>query len=246
MTLRPETKPLPRTVKENLSLRAGTLAGDSSVIAGTPTTGGSGVATTLKFTAFDNPPPGGGVNTSRRSDPTAAISAAGNITSSSPCSGNVVVRASPLILTTEFPVKPDPRTRTKAAGAPARTSDGTRDLIAGTAASRTPKVTASEVPSPGVVTRTSCGVAEVSSDAGIEACNSPMVTNVVLRSIPSQVTTELGSKSLPRTVSWRVDMNDAGIPDDGLRDCKTGGLGTAEIFATKASALLKVPRRSEV
>ena len=138
---------------------------------------------------------------------------------------NVVVRFDPFQRTTELATKRLPLTVSVNAVPPAVRDDGLRLVVLGTGLLIV-NVRELEVPPPGlgVNTVTWAVPATAISEAGIEAVNRVEETNVVVRSVPLQRTTELFTKPLPLTVS--VNAAPPAVRDDGLKleIVGTGGL----------------------
>jgi 3D (Asp-Asp-Asp) domain-containing protein len=193
------TKLVPFTVRVNAPDPALVVLGERVVITGT-----GFVAVTLKFTAFDVPPPGVGFVTVTGGVPTVVTSLARIAAVTCVALTNVVTLAVPLKFTTELATKLVPFTVSVNAAEPAVTPVGDKVVIVGTGlfAAVTLKLTEFDVPPPGVgfVTVTGGVPTVVTSAAKIEAVNCVAFTNVVALALPLNFTMELGTKLVPLTV----------------------------------------------
>ena len=193
-TTEPETKFVPVTVKVNPAPPAWALFGDSWVNVG------AGLLT-VNVRAEDVPPPGAGVNTVTCAVPAGAMSAAGIAAVSCVPLTNVVVRSVPFQRTTEPVTKFVPVTVSVKADPPTVALLGERELSPGTGLSRL-NGRDEEVPPPGAGLNTvTCAVpAVVMSAARMAAVSWVALTNVVVRSVPFQRTTDPETKFVPVTV----------------------------------------------
>src|SRR6267143_1859986 len=157
---------------------------------------------TTRFTEFDVPPPGGGLNTVTRAVPAVTRSVIG-ITAVN-CVGEtyVVARAAPFHCTTELLTKFVPVTVSVNPGPPATAEVGLKLVIVGIGF-RTVKVCGLDIPPPGggVNTVTVAVPATAMSAAEIAAVTCVAETYVVARAAPFHCTTELEIKFVPVTVS---------------------------------------------
>lgn len=114
----------------------------------------------------------------------------------------VVVRAEPLKRTTELPTKFVPLTVRVNPAAPAAALVGEILVIVGVGLAFTVNVWEFDVPPPGVGLKTviRCAPVDAKSLAGIAAVSSVELLKVVVRSEPSNRTTELETKFVPLTV----------------------------------------------
>jgi len=195
-----DTKPEPFTVRVKPAPPAVALVGEIDVSTGT----GLLIA---KACAFDVPPPGAGFVTVTFTDPAVAISAAGIVARIcvAVMEDGVIAGFAPKFTVAPL-TKPLPF-RVKVNDAPpAVTLDGESDVRVG-APAVTLKFTEPLVPPPGVgfVTTTGKLPTEVMSDARIAAVTCVELTNVVVRAVPLNFTTEPLTKLLPFTVRVNAD-----------------------------------------
>lgn len=122
----------------------------------------------------------------------------------------VVVAATPLKLTIEFEMKFEPSTVSVKSGLPAGVEVGEREIIVGTGfvTAVIVKVCGLEVPPPGVgfATVTDAVPVAFTSAARIVAVTWVDETNVVVRDVPFQFTTEVFTKFVPFTVSVKSEL----------------------------------------
>lgn len=163
--------------------------------------------TMVKVCALDVPPPGAGVNTVTLAVPAVAMSEAGIAAVNCVALTNVVVRALPFHCTIEALVKFVPLTVKVNATPPATPELGLIAVVVGAgAAALIVKVTALDVPPPGVglKTVTLAVPAEAMSEAGIAAVSCVALTKVVVRALPFQRTVEPLMKFDPLTVNVKA------------------------------------------
>jgi hypothetical protein len=189
-----ETKPVPFTVSVNAMPPAVALVGETVLIVG------AGLFT-VKVTALDVPPPGDGFVTVTLNVPVVAMSEARIAAVICVALTNVVVRAIPLKLTVDPLMKFVPFTVRVKAVPPAVALLGEIVVTLGIGL-LTVKVTALEVPPPGVglVTVTLKVPAVAMSEARIAAVSCVALTKVVVRVFPLNLTVELLTKFVPFTV----------------------------------------------
>src|SRR5262249_53297239 len=146
-----------------------------------------------------------------------------------------VVRAARFQLTTELLTKPVPFTVSVNAALPATTMPGESDVIVGAGfVWLIVNVAATEVPPPGagLNTVTEAEPAAARSLAAIEAWSLVVLTNVVVRAAPFQLTTELVTKPVPFTASVNAAL--PATTTLGESDVTAGtGLFTAKLAAAE-------------
>ena len=152
------------------------------------------------------PPPGAGLNTVTLAVPPEAISALLICAVSCPLLTKVVVRGLPFQLTTELATKPVPFTVSTKLAPPTAVDEGLSVVIVGTGLPVIVNVAELDVPPPGVGlnTVTLAVPADAISVLLICAVSCPLLTNVVVRGLPFQLTTELDTKFDPFTVSTKL------------------------------------------
>jgi hypothetical protein len=121
-----DTKPEPVTVNAKPAPPAVAVPGESEVRAGV------GLLVIVKVSAFDVPPPGGGLTTVTEALPTAAMSAAVIAAVSCVALTNVVARALPFQFTTDDDTNPVPVTVSVKSGLPTVVLVGDNDVNTGT------------------------------------------------------------------------------------------------------------------
>ena len=163
---------------------------------------GEGLGITVKVAALEIPPPAPGLFTVILLLPVVTKSDAGMTAVSWVDETKVVVRLLPAQRTTEVGIKLSPFTVRVNWAELTRTADGERLLIEGMALPTTVNGTVFEVPPPGVGFTTVMFRVPVvvRSDAGMTAVSWVDETKVVVRLLPAQRTTEVGTKSPPLTV----------------------------------------------
>ncbi len=154
---------------------------------------------TVKLTEFELPPPGDGFVTVTLTLPALAMSEARMAAVNCVALTNVVVRALPPKFTTEFATKPVPFTVKLNPAPPAVALVGEMLVIVGTGLF-TMKLTAFDVPPPGLLTVTLTLPTVAMSEARMAAVTCVALTKVVTRALPPKLTTEFATKFVPFTV----------------------------------------------
>jgi hypothetical protein len=218
-TTDPTTKPVPLTVSAKPTPPALTVAGEILVIDGE----------TVKTTALDTPPPGAGFETVICMRPALAISAAVICAVNCVELTNVVVRLLPLKRTTAVGRNLVPFTVNVKAIPPAVKLGGDKLLTIGTGL-LTVRLTVPDCPPLGEGLNTLIGNVPFTamSAAVICAVNCVLLMNVVMRSLPLNLTTELPTKFEPVTVKVKAPSPAPTV--DGLRLVSVGtGLLTVNV-----------------
>src|SRR5262245_62120173 len=191
----------------------------------------------VKVSALEVPPPG--FTTLTCAVPAALMSVAGIAAVSWVALTNVVLRAAPFHCTTEPETKLLPLTVSVNAGPPVVALLGDRVVRLGAGVpALIVKVSALEVPPPGITTLPCAVPAALMSVAGIAAVSCVALTNVVLRAVPFHCTTEPETKLLPFTVKVNAgppavalfgdsEVNAGAVTDESMRT----------IFATDGTPL---------
>jgi hypothetical protein len=187
-------KPVPLMVRVCAPEPTATEVGEREVIVGTG-------FPTVKFTAFDVPPPGAGFVTVTGKVPPVATSVLVRETVSSVLLTKVGVRLEPLKLTVEVFTKPVPLMVRVCAPEPTATEVGEREVMVGTGFP-TVKFTALDVPPPGAGFITETGkVPPVATSVLVrETVSWVLLTKVGVRLEPLKLTVEALVKPLPVTV----------------------------------------------
>lgn len=189
----PTEKPAPFTISWNAPLPARAEGGDRVVMFGS----------TVKLTALELPPPGGGLTTVIGNVPEVARSAASSVTVSWFALTNDVALSRPLKRTTEPNTKLEPLIVKGVSSPPAGMVVADSDVIAGTGTEVTSRFIALEMPPPGAGLLMVIGnrPTAVISVAGIMAVNCVLFTKVVTRLTPLHCITEVALKLVPVAVS---------------------------------------------
>ena len=194
-TTAPLTNPVPFTVSVNADPPAVALEGASDVIVG-------GGLVTAKFVDPEEPPPGAGLVTDTGNVPTAKMSAAVTWIVTCVALTNEVVRAVPLKLTTEEPLKLVPFTVNVNADPPTNAPVGESVVIVGTGLlivnAEFPEAAP---PGVGLATLTLTVPAAAISAAVTWIVTCVALTNVVVRAVPLNVTVAPETKFVPFTAS---------------------------------------------
>lgn len=223
-TVAPERNPVPVTVRVKPAPPATADPGVSRVMLGA-------AIVIVNGCEFDAPPPGAGFVTAIFAIPVAAASAAVKPACNVVLEIKVVGRALPFSRIVDVETNPVPVTVTVNAGLPCGTKGGLRLATVGSGL-LTAKSTLPESPPPGggLLTATLFTAVVAISAAVIGVCSSVAETNVVVRAVPLNCTTELGIKLLPFTV--KVKPCDPANAELGLTDVTEGeglvgvGVGT--------------------
>jgi len=211
-------KPFPFTVRVKAAPPAVAVDGESEVMLGKGFD-----ALIVNEEPADVPPPGAGLNTVTCAVPAVAMSVAEMAARSCELLTNVVVRADPFQLTTELLIKPLPFTVRVKAALPAVPVDGESEvMLGGGFDALIVNEEPADVPPPGagLNTVTSAVPAVAISVAEMAARSCVLLTKVVVRADPFQLTTELLMKPLPFTV--RVKAAAPAVAADGDREVTDG------------------------
>ena len=154
---------------------------------------------TVKGDPAEPPPAGSGLLTETSNSPPAARSVAGMEAWRPVALTNVVVRATPFHRTDEFETKFEPVTVRVNAAPPPLARTGEIEPRTGTGFS-TRKSSRLDRPPPGARATIGTVLPRTRSEAGIDASRREALTNAVVRSLPSQVTTDPEMKPVPVTV----------------------------------------------
>src|SRR5207249_4118769 len=213
------TKPLPVTVTVKAAPPTVALAGATVESVGTG-------ALVMNVRAADVPPPGAGLNTVTEAVPGVATSTAGMAAVSCVALTNVVVRGAPFQRTSEPVTKLLPVTVRVKAAPPAVALAGASPLTTGTGLAAIVNVWALEVPPPGsgVKTVTEAVPTAARSAAGMAAVSCVPLTNVVVRAVPFQRTSEVATKFVPVTVSVKSVPPAAALLGVRVESVGTGAL----------------------
>ena len=228
----PLPNPLPVTVKVNAVPPAVALVGEIAVSVGPAEAIG-------KLRAAEVPPPGAGVTTVTGTLLAVAMSAALMAVVSCVALTNVVVRALPFQFTVEPFTKLVPFTVSVNAAPPAIAPAGLK-LVAVGAGLLTEKVSAADVPPPGVGVNTVTGTlpAVAMSATVIAAVSCVELTNVVVRALPFQRTVEPLTKLLPFIVSVNAGPPAVTLVGDSALSVGAGLLAVAPVPLTVTEMLL--------
>jgi hypothetical protein len=212
----PLPNPLPVSVKVNAAPPAVALVGEIAVSVGAA--GAIG-----KVNVAEVPPPGAGVTTVTGTLAAAAMSAAVIAVVSCVALTNVVVRALPFQFTVEPFTKLVPFAVSVKAVPPAIAPAGLKLVRVG-AGLLTAKLSAAEVPPPGVGVNTVIGTlpAVAMSAAVIAAVSCVALTNVVARALPFQRTLAPLTKLVPFTVSVNAGPPALALAGDRLEIAGAG------------------------
>jgi len=222
----PLPNPLPVSVNVNAAPPAVALVGEIAVSVGPPAAIG-------KVSAAEVPPPGVGVTTVTDTLAAVAMSVALMAAVSCVALTTVVVRALPFQFTVEPFTKLLPVTVSVNAAPPATAPAGLK-LVSVGAGLLTEKVSAAEVPPPGVGVKTVTGTLPpvAMSAVVMPAVSCVALTNVVVRALPFQRTVEPLTKLVPVTVSVKAGPPAVALVDDNAVSVGTGLLPTTPVPLT--------------